>query len=179
MSASFFNYRKELVMKNLDPLTLTETTIRQIRKGAFLTVKAGDKLNTMTIGWATIGYVWQRPVLMVAVRNSRHTFGLIEKAADFTVSIPLEDKWNDAVQYCGTQSGRDVDKFKECGLQITASRRVGSPVICIPGLHFECRIVLKAPMDPGLMNSDLEKLYLKKDYHTLYFGEIIDCYETD
>jgi flavin reductase (DIM6/NTAB) family NADH-FMN oxidoreductase RutF len=166
-------------MKNLDPLTLTERTINQIRKGAFLTVKSGDRLNTMTIGWATIGFVWHRAVLMVAVRNSRHTFGLIEKAADFTVSIPMEDKWKDAVQYCGTQSGREVDKFKECGLQTTASRRVGSPVIQIAGLHFECAIVSKAPMDPAFMHPDLEKLYLKKDYHTLYFGEIQECYETD
>jgi flavin reductase (DIM6/NTAB) family NADH-FMN oxidoreductase RutF len=166
-------------MKNLDPLTLTEKTISQIRNGAFLTVKAGDKLNTMTIGWATIGYIWQRPVLMVAVRNSRYTFGLIEKAADFTVSIPLGEKWKTAVNYCGTQSGRDVDKFKECGLQATASRRVGSPVIGIAGLHFECNIVLKSPMDPVFMHQDLEKLYSKKDYHTLYFGEILECYETE
>lgn len=166
-------------MKNLDPLALTEKTINQIRKGAFLTVKAGDKLNTMTIGWATIGYVWQRPVLMVAVRNSRHTFSLIEKAADFTVSIPQDEKWKDAVKYCGTKSGRDVDKFKECGLQTTDSRQVGSPVIRIAGLHFECKIVLKAPMDPAVMHPDLEKIYLQKDYHTLYFGEIKECYEMD
>jgi hypothetical protein len=37
--------RKELVMNNIDPLALTEKTINQIRKGAFLTVKAGDKLR--------------------------------------------------------------------------------------------------------------------------------------
>jgi flavin reductase (DIM6/NTAB) family NADH-FMN oxidoreductase RutF len=166
-------------MKNLDPLNFTGKTISQIRKGAFLTVKEGDKLNTMTIGWATIGYVWQRPVLMVAVRNSRHTFGLIEKAADFTVSIPLDEKWKDAVQYCGTQSGRDVDKFKECGFQTSASRQVASPIIRIAGLHFECKIVLKAPMDPAVMHQDLEKIYSKKDYHTLYFGEIMECYESD
>jgi flavin reductase (DIM6/NTAB) family NADH-FMN oxidoreductase RutF len=166
-------------MKNIDPLTLTEKTISGIRKGAFLTVKAGDKLNTMAIGWATIGYVWQRPVLMVAVRKTRHTFGLIEKAADFTVSIPRDEKMKDAVNYCGTQSGRDVDKFKECGLQTTASRQVGSPVIRIAGLHFECKIVLKAPMDPAFMHKDLEKIYPQKDYHTLYFGEIKECYETE
>lgn len=166
-------------MKNLDPLVLTDKTISQIRKGAFLTVKAGDILNTMTIGWATIGYVWQRPVLMVAVRNSRHTFGLIEKATDFTVSIPLDEKWKDAVQYCGTKSGRDVDKFKECGLQTAASRQVASPIIQIPGLHFECTIVLKTPMDPAVMHQDLEKIYPKEDYHTLYFGEIMACYEMD
>jgi hypothetical protein len=28
------------------------------------------------------------------------------------------------------------------------------------------------------MDNSLEKLYPKKDYHTLYFGEIVACYET-
>ena len=166
-------------MKNLNPLTVTEKTISQIRNGAFLTVKADRKLNTMTIGWATIGYVWQRPILMVAVRNSRHTFGLLENAADFTVSIPMDKKWKDAVSCCGTKSGRDVDKFEVCGLQTAPSRRVGSPVIGITGLHFECKIVLKTPMDPAVMHRDLEKIYPQNDYHTLYYGEIVECYETD
>jgi hypothetical protein len=30
-----------------------------IKKGAFLTVKADGIINTTTIGWATIGYIWQ------------------------------------------------------------------------------------------------------------------------
>jgi flavin reductase (DIM6/NTAB) family NADH-FMN oxidoreductase RutF len=166
-------------MKHIDPLTLTEKTIAQIRKGAFLTVKAGDKLNTMAIGWATIGYVWQRPILMVAVRKTRHTFSLIEKAADFTVSIPLDETMRDAVNYCGAKSGRDVDKFKECKLELAKARQVITPLIKMAGLHFECKIVLKAPMDPAVMHKDLEKIYSQKDYHTLYFGEIKECYETD
>jgi flavin reductase (DIM6/NTAB) family NADH-FMN oxidoreductase RutF len=166
-------------MKHIDPLTITEKTIAQIRKGAFLTVKAGDKLNTMAIGWATIGYVWQRPILMVAVRKTRHTFGLIEKAADFTVTVPLDETIRDAVNYCGSKSGRDVDKFKECRLELMAAQQVVTPLIKTAGLHFECRIVLKAPMDPAVMHADLGKLYSQKDFHTLYFGEIKECYETD
>jgi flavin reductase (DIM6/NTAB) family NADH-FMN oxidoreductase RutF len=166
-------------MKNIDPLTLTDKTIAQIRKGAFLTVKAGDKLNTMAIGWATIGYIWQRPVLMVAVRNSRHTFGIIEKAADFTVSVPLNETMREAVNFCGAKSGRDLDKFKECKLELTNAKQVLSPSIKMAGLHFECKIVLKAPMDPARMDKALESLYPKKDFHTLYFGEIKECYETE
>ena len=166
-------------MKQIDPLTLTEKTIDRIRKGAFLTVKAGDKLNTMAIGWATIGYVWQRPVLMVAVRKTRHTFGLIEKAADFTVSIPLNETMREAVNFCGTKSGRDLDKFKACKLELTDAKQVLSPLIKMAGLHFECKIVLKAPMDPAFMHKDLGKLYSQKDYHTLYFGEIQECYATE
>ena len=30
-----------------------------------------------------------------------------------------------------------------------------------------------------MMDKELEDLYPKKDYHTLYFGEIVACYQTD
>ena len=150
--------------------------MKQIKKGAFLTVKAGSELNTMAIGWATIGFVWQKPIFMVAVRDSRHTYELIEKAKDFTVSIPTGNQ-HEAVMFCGTKSGRDYNKFKECGLTLIDGQSVVSPIINIPGIHLECRIVYKTAMDPSFMVEDFGKLYPEKDYHTLYFGEILECYE--
>jgi len=163
-------------MKKIDYMAVAEKAMNQIKQGAFLTVRAGDVLNTMTIGWATIGYVWRKPVLMVLVRDSRHTFGIIEKAADFTVSVPMTDM-KDAIMFCGTKSGRDYDKYKECSLELAEARKVVSPIINTPGIHFECKIVFKAAMDPAYLDAEYEKLYPEKDYHTLYFGEIRDCYE--
>ncbi|MBW1721088.1 MAG: flavin reductase family protein [Deltaproteobacteria bacterium] len=165
-------------MKKLDYMAVAERIMKQIKRGAFLTVKAGDALNTMTIGWAAVGFVWNKPVFMVAVRDSRHTFGIIEKAEDFTVTVPTADM-KDALMYCGTKSGRDVDKFRECNLKTRDGRTTSSPIIDIPGIQFECRIVFKAPMDPKYLAKEYdERLYPEKDYHTLYFGEILDCYET-
>ena len=163
-------------MKKIDYMAVAEEAMSQIKKGAFLTVKAGEALNTMAIGWATIGFVWNIPILMVAVRNSRYTFGIIEKAADFTVSVPLRDM-DDAIMCCGTKSGGDYDKFKECSLELKDAQKVVSPIINTPGFHFECKIVFKAAMDPAHLAEEYEKLYPEKDYHTLYFGEIRDCYE--
>lgn len=164
-------------MQSLDPLEAAPRAMAQIQKGALLTVASGDVRNVMTIGWATIGFCWRKPILMVAVRNSRHTFPLMETAADFTVSVPTEDL-KEALAFCGTRSGRDVDKFQALGLKIRESRRVQSPVIDTPAIHFECRIVFKAPMDPRHLDDDLAGLYPAKDYHTLYFGEILACYES-
>ena len=164
-------------MKDLDHMAAAEEAMAKIKKGVFLTVQAGKDCNTMTIGWATIGYCWRKPILMVAVRDSRHTYTIIEKAADFTVSLPTGDMHKE-IMYCGTKSGRDVDKFKECNLSLKQSRHVSSPIIDVPALHFECRIVLKTAMDPKLLIPDYDSLYPDKDYHTLYFGEIQACYET-
>ena len=165
-------------MKRIDHMAVAEEAVARIKDGAFLTVRAGEALNTMTIGWATFGFVWRNPILMVAVRNSRHTFGIIEKAADFTVSVPLKGM-NDAIMCCGTKSVRDYDKFKECNLELKEAQKVVSPIINTPGLHFECKIVLKAAMDPKYLAEEYEELYPQKDYHTLYFGEIQDCYQME
>ena len=161
-----------------DPLAEAAHFSTTIKQGAFLTVQAGDELNTMTIGWALVGFIWQRPILMVAVRDSRHTFGLMEAAADFTVSLPSGDL-QAALKICGTQSGRDIDKFAACGLQTAAALKTLSPVIAAAGLHYECRTCFKAAMDPARLDPALEKLYPAKDYHTLYFGEIVECYATE
>lgn len=166
-------------MKDMKYMSIAEDAIRNIKKGAFLTVKAGDVKNTMTIGWATFGFIWQKPIMMVAVRDSRHTFGIIEKAADFTVSIPTGDMRKETA-FCGTQSGRDVDKFQSCNLQTADGQRVASPIIKVPGIHLECKIVFKQAMDPVHLDRQYDgALYPQKDYHTLYFGEIMACYETE
>jgi flavin reductase (DIM6/NTAB) family NADH-FMN oxidoreductase RutF len=163
-------------MRDVDFMAVYEEVMKRIKEGAFLTVKAGDALNTMTIGWATLGIAWRKPVMMVMVRDSRHTFSLIEKAADFTVSVPTGDMKKE-IALCGTKSGRDLDKFKASGLKTVASRQVASPIIQVPGIHFECRIVYKNPIDPAHLSRAYDPLYPEKDYHTLYFGEIQACYE--
>ena len=163
-------------MKNVAYMSVAEKAIEQIKKGAFLTVKSDSALNVMAIGWALFGFVWRKPIMMVAVRKSRHTFTIIEKASDFTVSIPSTDM-HEEIAFCGSKSGRDVDKVEACRLHLAPSREVISPIIKTPGLHVECRIICRTAMDPARLEKDFEELYPAKDHHTLYFGEIVACYD--
>ncbi len=149
----------------------------RVEEGAFLVVKGKSRVNVMTIGWALWGVIWRRPTMMVAVRTSRFTHQLIEEADSFTVTFPGDDRKKE-LNLCGSKSGRDMDKFKECGFATAASRKVGTPVLKIPGYHFECRIVYKTPMDPKALFPDFGNIYPAKDYHTLYFGEILESYQT-
>jgi flavin reductase (DIM6/NTAB) family NADH-FMN oxidoreductase RutF len=164
-------------MESSNLLERVSQVVPMIEKGAFLTVKAGEMVNTMTIGWGLTGVCWRKPVLMVAVRNSRYTYQIMEAAEDFTVSMP-SGNLRDEIFYCGTKSGRDVNKFEECGLRPASGREVTSPIIDTPGLHIECKIAYKSAMDPALLTANYLGLYPQKDYHTLYFGEIVACYET-
>ncbi|MBN2438484.1 MAG: flavin reductase family protein [Deltaproteobacteria bacterium] len=166
-------------MKDVDYMHVAEDSITKINEGAFLTVKSGHSLNTMTIGWATFGIVWRKPIIMVAIRSSRHTLGIIESAKDFTVTVPAGNMRKET-DYCGTESGRNVDKFKMCNLKTTDGRHVASPIIKTRGRHYECKIIYKSAMNPAYFDKNYDSsIYPKKDYHTLYFGEILACYETD
>jgi len=131
----------------------------------------------MTIGWGNIGIIWNKPIFMVLVRHSRYTSDLLENSKEFTVSIPINKDLQKELAYCGTHSGRDVDKFKECNLKLAEGQSVSAPVIENCDLHFECKVVYQQTMEPGMLNEYIKKqFYPNHDYHVLYFGEILNCY---
>ena len=94
----------------------------------------GGRPNAMTIGWGTVGVIWGKPIFIVLVRPSRYSYKLLEEGDSFTVCVPSKSLY-DAVDFCGTRSGRDYAKFKECGLEPLPSLHVevpgiaGSPVV--------------------------------------------------
>jgi len=57
-------------------------------EGLLLATTGTDgKPNVMTIGWGTIGSIWFRPMFVVLVRPSRHTYSRMEQVSDFTVNV--------------------------------------------------------------------------------------------
>jgi len=163
--------------KEMDYKEVSRQIMEQLPKGAFLTVKNGGKVNTMTIAWGTMGFIWNKPIFTVLVRYSRYTHELIHNADEFTVSFPLNGRLDDALNLCGTKSGRDIDKFAECALKTQRGRVVDTPVISGCDIHLECRIVYRqalAPenLDDGIKNS----CYPVGDYHVIYCGEIVAAY---
>jgi len=94
-----------------------------------------EKANVMAIGWGLIGPLWGKPFFMVAVRPSRYTYKFVEKVGDFTVNVPKKGM-EEIVDYCGSVSGREHDKFKEKGLTLVPSKRVNSPIISECAIHY-------------------------------------------
>ncbi len=152
--------------------------LQQLPKGIFLSVRAGEEINTMTIGWGAIGFMWQKPVAVVLVRYSRYTYELLQKAQEFTLSIPLDSEMKKPLAMAGSSSGRDTDKFRALQLKAQPAKCIGSPVIGECGLIYECRVIYRQPMDPEALDADIKtKFYANEDYHVMYFGEIMACYK--
>jgi len=129
--------------------------------------------NVMTIGWGSVGIIWREPVFVVAVRYSRHTHKLIEETNEFTVNVPCDDMGK-AITHCGTVSGRDHDKFKEMKLTARKGKTVKSPIISECIAHYECRVIGKTEVVPEKLSKEvLQTCYTSGDYHTLYFGKIL------
>ena len=114
--------------------------------------------------------------MTVLVRKSRYTHCLIDKADNFTVSLAF-DGYDEVFDFCGTKSGRDYDKFKECSITTSPGEKVTSPVIKEFDLHFECKIVFKQDMNPNDLTDEYKNAcYPSGDYHTIYYGQIMGCY---
>lgn len=146
--------------------------------GAFLNVNTDrGTTNPMTIGWGQIGVVWSRPVFTVFVRTNRHTFDCLRSANSFTVSVPRLGELAEALAFCGSRSGREMDKLQASGLRLLPGRTVDTPVIEQCGLHYECAILARTQLvETDIACGEVHRKFESADLHQLTLGEIVDAY---
>ncbi len=156
---------------------------RAIPAGAFMTTKSGDKVNSMVIGWGTIGNIWGRQVFIAYVRKSRFTRELLDANPEFTVNIPVGDYNKEIFKIFGSKSGRDMDKIKAAGVTLVDGEFVSVPGIKELPLTLECKVLYRQPQEVGLIPEDITARFYPKnpedssvDYHIAYVGEIVDAY---
>ena len=157
--------------------------LQALKTGVLLTVKAGETVNTMTIGWGTLGIEWGKPIFTAFVRESRYTKELLDQNPEFTVNIPWEKPVTSILSFCGSRSGRDTDKIKALNLTLQAPQVVSVPAIEELPLTLECKVLYRRKQDLSAMPGEIqEKFYPQtagaagQDPHTVYFGEIVAAY---
>ena len=156
--------------------------MEHIGGGILLTTKAHGQVNTMTIGWGTVGVQWGKPIFIAFVRESRYTKQLLEENGEFTVNVPLDRIDKNVLTVCGTKSGRDMDKIAQLGLTLEEGKTVSVPAIKELSLTVECKVIYKQDQDPAAIWPEYDARYYAKgtrnegDYHTAYYGEITAAY---
>ena len=120
-----------------------------------VTTDAQGRVDVMPAGWAMI-VSGKPPMFAVAVGHTRYTHELIEKGKEFVIAFPSPGM-EAATLYCGTHSGRDVDKIAETKLQIAPAKRVKTPLIKGAVINLECRL------DSATRSGD----------HTVFVGEVL------
>ena len=141
-----------------------------------LTARAGEKYNSMTVGWGGLGVMWGLPIAFYAIRPSRYTFELAEEGDRISLAAFPRDHAR-ALSYLGTHSGRDGEKYAAAGITPTK--------MPCGGIGFdEARLVITGrrlfshPIRAEeLARGDIrERWYKDEPYHTLYIAEIEHIY---
>ncbi len=162
---------------NIEFNEYADKLFEQLQKGVFMTTKKQDKVNTMTISWGGISFIWNKPVFISYVRYTRDTYQMVENTNEFTINIPLNKDLRKELGFCGSKSGRDYDKIKECNFNLHDSRVVNTPILADCEMHYECKVIYKQAMEPGnILNEVKERFYSTNNFHVIYYGEIVDSY---
>ncbi len=143
----------------------------------WLLLTSGDfsagRYNAMTVGWGSFGVMWSLPFAQVVVRPVRHTYTFMEEFDTFTLCA-FPESCRDALKLLGTASGRDGDKIAKSGLTPTGSAKIQAPGYAEASLIVECRKIYQDDFDPSrFLDPRIEACYPQKDYHRVYFGEIL------
>lgn len=103
-------------------------------------VSCGDmeKANITTIAWTGV-LNSEPPLVYVSIRPSRHSYNIIKETKEFVINIPDGNLvW--ATDFCGTKSGKEVDKFKEAKLTKELCKEVKVPAIKECPISLECKL---------------------------------------
>ena len=169
----------------IDILACATEIMCGVSGGAFITTKAGDKVNTMAIEWGALGTVWGKRAFTCYIRSSRFTREVLDANPEFTVNIPTGAYDRNIMRVCGVMSGRDIDKVAACGFTLVDGAHVSVPAIAELPLTLECKVIYRQEQDVALIPADVSARFYPnhehfggtdRECHIMYIGEIVDAY---
>ena len=109
-------------------------------------VSCGDmeKSNITTIAWTGI-ISSEPPLVYISIRPTRKSYEIIKETSEFVINIP-DEKLVWQVDFCGTKSGKTVDKFKEAKLSKEKAKLVKAPLITECPVNLECKVMEIKPL---------------------------------
>jgi flavin reductase (DIM6/NTAB) family NADH-FMN oxidoreductase RutF len=117
--------------------------------------KKSDKTNIIAIAWC--GVICSEPPLIgISIRPSRYSHRLISQTGDFAINVPSKRILKQA-DHCGSVSGSETDKFRDCSFTAVPSHSISSPMIKECPVNIECRL----------------KEVIKLGSHDMFIGQVV------
>lgn len=170
------------MLKEIRPEALQDNAFKMIGKDWMLVTACSQmeneegkivlgRANTMTASWGGVGVLWNKPVATIYLRPQRYTKELIDQSETFSLSV-LSEKYKTALNYCGSHSGRDGDKFKPAKLDVQYMN--DTPWIKQARIVLFCRKLYAQELDPNCFIDEkmCKQNYRNDDFHTMYIAEI-------
>jgi len=120
-----------------------------------VTSASEGKTDILTVSWQT-PVAKEPPLLAIAVAKPHYSHELLTKGLAYVINLPTKALLKE-VMYCGTRSGREVDKFEETRLTPEPGDTIDVPHIRECAAYVECRVT------ESLSVGD----------HTLFIGEAL------
>jgi len=131
------------------------------RVALITSVDPEEKPNIIAVGWLMRANV-NPPVFAIGLGMKSQSCRNISASGELVVAIPGADLAEEVI-YCGTQSGAEVDKFRETGLTATPGKAVKAPLIGECLANMECKVVA---------TQDLQDT-------RIFLGEVLACWRAE
>lgn len=119
------------------------------------------KPNFMTAAWAGVAN-GEPPIISVAIRPARYTLRGIRANSEFSLNVPSITQMQE-VDFCGINSGANVDKVERCGFTVFRGTATSAPLIEECPISLECRVVQIVELES----------------HNLVLGEVLETHVSE
>lgn len=152
-----------------------------------VTCGSAEHPNICTVAWTGV-ICSDPPRLYISLMKRRYSHSLISDSGEFVINLVSKDLVR-AADYCGVRSGRDTDKFADCGITPCQSLHVSCPSLSESPLSIECRVfevkelgshdmfmadVVGVTADPDLFNDQNKLMYGRADLAAYSHGSYIE-----
>lgn len=151
--------------------------IKLLNDATLITSGSGENLNVMAASWGGLGVFWEKPVSFCFLGAQRYSVTTMDKGDTYTISFYTE-AYKDAIQYCGSTTGRNEDKIKGSGLTPIKTPS-GATAFAEAWMIFECKKIIAQPLSQDAIadkTSDAAKKWNGKELHKMYIGEILNVW---
>ncbi len=117
-----------------------KSSIRNMPHFPTVLVGVGNSQNTNIITVSLVHiFSIDPPYIGIGIAPSRYSFSLLKEVPEFTINVPGSDLLEEVVG-CGSESGRDVEKFSKYDLTPQRSSKVAPSGIEECPLTLECKV---------------------------------------
>ena len=107
-----------------------------------VTLDERERPNIMGLSWWM--FTSFNPLMIaISIGQGKYSHECLDHHKEFVLCFPSEGQEKDA-WFCGTKSGRDIDKFKKTGFKPIPSKTIKTPTIEGVTVAYECKVTDQA-----------------------------------
>ena len=132
-------------MKKTINLKMATMTTLPLPVTLVTTVDKNNRPNIAVVTYVT-GVNEEPPMFGIVLRPQKHSNTLIRESKEFVINIPAARLMKE-IDYCGTHSGRNVQKFDVLKLTAVKAKKLKTPLIGECPINIECKVkqIVKLP----------------------------------